>query len=142
MEINRITDLHNMVYRLSSHDLRAALELYTTDINTMDAINSTPLNIAVWQRDIDKMLLLLSYGADLNFCGSSLLHTAMKAGNAKILQILLDHRYDLNPSLLWDRYNLMRYLTHHDKERVLAFEEIIFKGDILLTPGTAMEKRY
>jgi len=88
----------------------AALEILKNkniNINCMNDSGYTPLFLAINKQNIDMVILLLEFGADVNIklsSGTSCLHEAARLHNLKLINILLEHKANPCAVDVFNRY--------------------------------------
>jgi ankyrin repeat protein len=78
---------------------------YGANVNRCDYHNTSPLYLAIKQRNIKIANLLLEYGADVNICNdtnTSPLQLAAAIGNSQIVQALLERGANVNAETTTD----------------------------------------
>lgn len=69
----------------------ALLQRPEVDINKQNSYHESPIMYPALADDVERVKALIEKGADLNHLGWSPIHYAAIKGNAKIVQLLLDH---------------------------------------------------
>ena len=130
LDMNGFSELHKIVYGVSSRPLHAEIDARPEDLDRPDNYGLTPLWCACWLGNSNHVRILIQYGADVNSTSMPLICAAVWSGSYDSVEELLNAGASITGELVNILYSITihraRDLRQEYVNEVLAIDKALF----------------